>query len=297
MSDTAQAWVWQHSRTKGTARLVLLALARDAAEDGTVRMGTAALMRLTNSAKGATLDGIARAVALGELDVREPAAGSRAALYRLPCPISYSPVCGPVSRPQTPVSGRETGPQTSVAVGKPDHKPLAVGKPDHKAAVSGRETGPQQLDLTDAAGPVTRAQDMRAQASFKAFNYRAESTGERASARRTAVVPEFARPLVDRITASGVIVKWALAQHEWFALDHLIQRSGVDMLAAAAVKAAARSGDVSHARYFLSVWRDLPPAPADGTTPAANVIPLASRSGYQPFQCPPPDAYANDQGF
>ncbi|MFH8793826.1 hypothetical protein [Streptomyces sp. NPDC017941] len=91
-----------------------------------------------------------------------------------------------------------------------------------------------------------------------------------------AVIPDFARPLVDRITAAGVLVAWTLAPAEWFVVDALVKRSGLDMLATAAVQAAARNRrGVSHARYFLRAWQSLAPAPAPGTVPAAasNVIP------------------------
>ncbi|MEU0719073.1 hypothetical protein ABZ498_18080 [Streptomyces lavendulocolor] len=93
-----------------------------------------------------------------------------------------------------------------------------------------------------------------------------------------AVIPEFARPLVDQITAAGVLVAWNLAPAEWFLVDALVKRSGLDMLATAAVQAAARNRrGVSHARYFLRAWQSLPPAPTPGTVPAghaSNVIPL-----------------------
>lgn len=58
-----------------------------------------------------------------------------------------------------------------------------------------------------------------------------------------------------------------------------LKRSGEDMLAAAAVKAAQRT-DIGTARYLLRVWEDLPPAPAPGTAPAAagsTVVPFRDR--------------------
>ncbi|MEU3096883.1 hypothetical protein ABZ690_19355 [Streptomyces sp. NPDC006967] len=94
-----------------------------------------------------------------------------------------------------------------------------------------------------------------------------------------AIIPDSVRPIVDQITAAGVIVAWTLAPAEWFIVEALAKRSGPDMLAAAAVQAAhrARNG-VSHARYFLRTWQALPPAPPPGTTapsgPGADVIPL-----------------------
>ncbi|MEU0675107.1 hypothetical protein ABZ330_19870 [Streptomyces sp. NPDC006172] len=100
--------------------------------------------------------------------------------------------------------------------------------------------------------------------------------------REVAVIPEFARPVVDQITAAGIYPAWTLAPAEWIVVHALIKRSGDDMLAAAAVQAAQRARNgVAHARYFLRAWQALPPAPAPGTIPAAapaapasNVIPL-----------------------
>ncbi|MFH8530493.1 hypothetical protein ACH4GE_18985 [Streptomyces tendae] len=97
-----------------------------------------------------------------------------------------------------------------------------------------------------------------------------------------AVIPVNARPLVDQITAAGVVVAWNLAPAEWFIVEALMKRSGTNMLATAAVQAAARNRKgISHARYFLRAWQSLPPAPEPGTVPAAagtgpgaDVIPL-----------------------
>ncbi|MEU2603225.1 hypothetical protein [Streptomyces albus] len=77
-------------------------------------------------------------------------------------------------------------------------------------------------------------------------------------------IPDFARPLVDRISASGVHVRWGFRQHEWFLVDHLIKKCGIPAMAATAVRAARRT-DVDSARYFLPGWRELPPQPAPGT--------------------------------
>ncbi|WP_107470005.1 hypothetical protein [Streptomyces sp. 3211] len=98
----------------------------------------------------------------------------------------------------------------------------------------------------------------------------------------TAVVPDFARELVAKITAAEVYPAWNLTPGEWFQVDSMLRRSGVDMLAAVAVKAASKR-DVSHARYFLRAWLNLAPAAAPGTVPpprtGADVIPLDARRG------------------
>ncbi|MGW7197248.1 hypothetical protein [Streptomyces chryseus] len=101
----------------------------------------------------------------------------------------------------------------------------------------------------------------------------------RDSGPRSAVAPKFAEDLVAKITAAEVYVAWDLTPGEWLRIDAMLKRSGTDMLAAVAVRAAKRK-DVSHARYFLRAWQSLPAAPAPGTVPAqpagpgADVIPL-----------------------
>lgn len=275
MSDDAQAWVWQHSRAKGCARLVLLALAYAVTDDSaTARMGTAAMMQRANAGKGAVVTAIETAAALGELEIIEPGAGKRATLYRLPGVLASGPVSGPLQTRSGPVSGPLATPDGSLRSGERTASASRSGERTASPIPSGPVSGPLQLDLTDHDDHATRAQ-----ASFKAFTSMSEGVREGwpAPERRTAIVPEFARPLVDRITASGVVVKWSLGEGEWFTLDHLLQRSGADMLAAEAVRVAGRT-NVSHARYFLRAWRDLPPTPAAGTAPvppAANVVPLA----------------------
>lgn len=90
-------------------------------------------------------------------------------------------------------------------------------------------------------------------------------------------IPGAARPLVDGLTANGVIVRWPFKGNQWFPLLAMIAKSGVPAMVDHALKAAARTR-VESANYFLKGWSELPPIPALGTAlalPAPNVIPLA----------------------
>ncbi|MFD4880038.1 hypothetical protein ACFWOB_42675 [Streptomyces sp. NPDC058420] len=270
MTLDAMDWVWQHSRTRGNPRMVMLAVA-DAVTgpEATVRIGTAALVRRLNATKGTTLAAVASAIESGELETVEPAAGSRPALYRIPAAVNYTRRSGRESRPQTQRS--ET----------PTTKRLRSEAPTTTAPDSGPESGPQ-----GAAAPDGFWSEFQTTSGPESVPHHSpiegvsEGVRERGPA-RVAPIPEFARPLVDAITAAGVIVRWDLNTTEWFTLDAQMKRSGADMLATAAVRAAGRR-DVSHARYFLRAWAGLPPAPAAGTAPAAapatgpgaDVIPL-----------------------
>lgn len=79
-------------------------------------------------------------------------------------------------------------------------------------------------------------------------------------------IPDTARPLVDGLTAAGVIVRWPFKGDAWFPILGLIEKTGVPALVDHAVKAAARAnGPVDSARYFMRGWSELPPLPAPGT--------------------------------
>ncbi|MFI2078611.1 hypothetical protein [Streptomyces triculaminicus] len=106
-------------------------------------------------------------------------------------------------------------------------------------------------------------------------------------------IPEAARPLVDGLTAAGVIVRWPFKGDGWFPVLALIGKSGIPAMIDHAVKAASRT-PVDSARYFMRGWSELPPSPLPGTQrPQLRAV----SGGYQPFQCPPESAYENDLGF
>ncbi|MFE1332063.1 hypothetical protein [Streptomyces microflavus] len=285
MTEDAQAWVWQHSRTRGNARLVMLAVA-DAitGPDAIAKMGTPEVMRRLNVSRSTARAAVDAALASGELVEDEPHKGSRATRYKIPAAVDYRRVTGPDSGP---LSGPNTGP---IAPNGPKSGPL-----QQAPAPTGPESGPLTPtgpDLGPLVGPESgplvtwedhpEECDTRAQASFKTNNRLNE--GESARDDRVAVIPDFARPVVDRISAAEVYPAWTLTSGEWVIVHALIKRSGPDMLAAAAVQAAQRARNgVAHARYFLRAWQALPPAPAPGTVPAtaapargSNVVPFPS---------------------
>jgi hypothetical protein len=282
LTDDATDWAWRHARSRGNARLAVLAVAANTTgPDATARLGvTEAMARLGGVGKGTVVKALADAVEAGDLEIAEPAKGRRAALYRIPGAVNYTAACGPDSRPQTPACGPDSRPQRT------PEEPLRSGSQTTNGLWSGSQT-----TTPEVCGPDSRPQTLwdedpekcatRARASSKAFERMNEGVREGRPRGEVAVIPDSARPIVDQITAAGVIVAWTLAPAEWFIVEALAKRSGPDMLATAAVQAAQRARNgVSHARYFLRTWQALPPAPAEGTVPAtptgpgADVIPL-----------------------
>jgi len=85
-------------------------------------------------------------------------------------------------------------------------------------------------------------------------------------------IPEDARPLVDALTANGVIVRWPFKGNAWFPVLAIIAKSGIPAMVDHALKAASRT-TVESANYFLKGWSELPPLP----TPGANLVALPGR--------------------
>ncbi|WP_405794069.1 hypothetical protein [Streptomyces sp. NBC_01506] len=108
---------------------------------------------------------------------------------------------------------------------------------------------------------------------------------EQASRTREHGIPEQARPLVDALTANGVIVRWPFHGNEWFPLLALISRTGIPAMVDHATKVAARTS-VESAKYFVPGWGELPPLPPPGDgrpalrtvdTPRPPLSPQAAR--------------------
>lgn len=105
-------------------------------------------------------------------------------------------------------------------------------------------------------------------------------------------IPDQARPLVDGLTAAGVVVRWPFQGNEWFPLLGLIAKTGTPAMVDHAVKVAARTS-VESAKYFLKGWGELPPLPP----PGIERPPLRAVSGgYQSYREPTAEDRAADLG-
>ncbi|WP_329424045.1 hypothetical protein [Streptomyces sp. NBC_01268] len=269
MTIDAQHWVWNHSRTKGNPRMVLLAVA-DKVLDAQceTRMGTTEFIARLNTSRSVVQKAVDKALESGELVLVEAQQGSRAALYRLPFAVGYV-------RPAPGARGPESGP-VAPEQGPGIEAPGSQQGPGIRAGsemARGPESGPGGPGIEAPRGPESGPLNQTTPT-------RSESKPE--GAPLADPIPANCRPLVDALTTAGVLVRWNLSTAEWFTIEALIKRTGVPALAAFAQKQAT-ARDISYARYFLAGWKDLPPLPEPGATrPPLRAV----SGGYQPWTNP-----------
>ncbi len=86
MSSDAREWVWEHSSSRGTARLVLLSIADRVADEQCVSWASlASLAERTNAGRSTVRDALDRLLGSGELEQLDDLTGpQRSTVYRLP---------------------------------------------------------------------------------------------------------------------------------------------------------------------------------------------------------------------
>lgn len=276
-------WVWTRSRTTGNPRMVLLAVADKATgPDCVARMGTTEFRSRLNVSKSVVVRAVDKALESGELVIVDEARGTRPAAYQLPLAVGYT-------RPAPGSTGPDSGPlgdahRSRIRTSK-DSQGSQIGTPGPDA--SGPESGPEGSRIRTPSGPESGPLN--------------QTTPTRSASKQESPpadvdlgpgIPANARPLVDALTADGVLVRWNLTTAEWFTVEALIKRSGIQALAAFARKQAA-ARDIAYARYFLAGWRDLPPLPEPGTErPPLRAV----AGGWQPYTNPT-DQSVYESGF
>ncbi|MEU9281477.1 helix-turn-helix domain-containing protein [Streptomyces sp. NPDC048341] len=91
MSSEAREWVWEHSSSRGTARLVLLSIAdRVPDEQCAAWASLSSLIERTNASRTAVRDALEKLTTSGELEQREDLQGpQRTTVYRLPLTAAF----------------------------------------------------------------------------------------------------------------------------------------------------------------------------------------------------------------
>lgn len=257
MTMDAMNWVWDHSQSRGNTRLALLYVAdqvRTAACE--VRLSRSDFMRSTNAAKATVRAALVDAIKLGELELVEPGAGRRKALYRLPGAVGYS---RRGSEPD-PLENRRGS----------ESAPLRADTPSRR----GSESDP--LESVEGQNPPRRGSESAPHSPSP----KELASGEAGRADSFQVC----QPLVRAMTEAGITVSWSMKSSDWIEIANVVQRAGVPAMVAFArdTKATARQ-PVRYATFFLrGGWAGLPPA-------SASPLPQRTRSVGKPPHCEHPD--------
>lgn len=129
MSLDAQDWVWEHSASKNTARLVLLAIADKASgQDVSAYAGSTFLMRRTNASRTAVIKAVDALLDLGELEIVVGRTGPHGETrYRLPGAKGHTRKGGTESVPvQNPYRSQNGTPRGAESV--PEGSGIRTGR-------------------------------------------------------------------------------------------------------------------------------------------------------------------------
>jgi hypothetical protein len=254
VSLDAMDWAWRHATAKGTARLVLLAIADKASgQDCTAYAGTTALMQRTRASRTAVRRAVDALLAAGELVVVEGARGPRGETrYAIPGAAGHTrgaPEVSP-SEGDTNEPGQESDPGQNPTPGGTESDPVGGHNPTPR--------GPE----SDPHNAVVRREHKQTQQP-------------RVHARDRSAVVEQLRPLDAALEAAGVDVRWSLGLGEQRDVWHLANRHGIPALVELAARRTRVGDEPKPARYWLRVWGDLDRTPAAPPAhPGGNVVPL-----------------------
>lgn len=256
MTLDAMHWVWTHSQSKGNTRVALLYVADQvrtpAAE---VRLGRPDFMGAMNAAKNTVRDAVADAIKLGELEIVQPSAGRRSALYRIPGAVDY------VRRGSDPDPLETRRGSTSDPL-RTDGPIRSGSESDPLESVEGQDSTRRGSDV-DPPSPSQKTQAGEQGPKDDAFT--------------------SCQPLIQAMTNAGIVVSWNMKAADWFDIAAIIDRTGVPAMVGYAKDTAATTRQpIRYATFFLrGGWRGLPPK---STAPSK-----APRDSSRPPYCGDPD--------
>lgn len=262
MSLDAQDWVWTRSQSKGTARLVLLAIADKAyGKDCQAYAGTTMLVQRSNAARSSVVAAVDKLIALGELAIVEGRKGpSGETVYTLPKAKRH--------RRSDPSGGPESGPvQISDRSGIRTGTDSVPGGSGFRTG-GGPESGPHNAMNTNTNRPTPP-----------------EVTDEGTQERSEDRIPkafDYIQPLITAMTDAEIRVSWQMQAQDTQAIARVQERAGIDQMVAFARNIQARTREpISFATFFLkSGWLGLPPM---------STRPASQKPSAAPAHCGHPD--------
>lgn len=285
MSAIATELVWSQSKSCRGSRLVMLALAREADDDGKATLTLEEISAATRLTPRSITKCLGELAKLGELSHERGGGASN--------PNSYSILLCSGTAEETAFTAKELptprpgGPEVGDKYQEVPSQNLAGEVENGKFRHADSEVSSSRVRGGNTPyGSITTTKE---QASLPRSR-RENNAGEQGSV----TVPDGAKDLVTAITGAGMLVGWRLTESEWDRVTALAARWGNERLVEMVARRWNADRPPQSARYLLRIWADLP-----SHTPAAsasgNVVPLRRQSaGWVPFQnTAAPSAYQN----
>ncbi|MEE1803482.1 hypothetical protein PUR57_33245 [Streptomyces sp. JV176] len=284
MSDIATELIWSQSKSCRGSRLVMLALAREADDDGKARLTLDEISTLTRLTPRSITKCLGELEQLGELSHERGGGASNPNAYSiLLCSVGAGRFSSekelPPPNPEDPEEGtrfQEVPSQNSA----PDSGSGNFQHTDSEVSSSRVRGG------NTPVGSITTTKE---QASLLGSRRENQSVTQ-----DSVTVPDGAKDLVTAVTSAGMLVGWRLTESEWDRVTALAARWGNERLVEMVSRRWNADRPPKSARYLLRIWADLP-AHASAAATQGNVVPLHRQSGsWVPFQnTAAPSAYQN----
>ncbi|MGW5400135.1 hypothetical protein [Streptomyces sp. NPDC003952] len=285
MSDIATELVWSKSKSCRGSRLVMLALAREADDEGRTTLTLDEISTLTQLTTRSITKCLGELATLGELRHQRGGGASN--------PNSYSILLFNKGAAHPADSEKElpTPPPEVPGEGTRFQEPSSQNSASR--VESGKSLhGNPEISSSRARGgntPYGSITTTKKQASLLG-----SSRENRPVNQDSVKVPDGATALVTAITSAGMLVGWRLTESEWDRVTALAARWGHDRLVEMVARRWNADRPPQSARYLLRIWADLP-SHAPAAAPQGNVVPLRRQpGGWVPFQnTAEPSAYQN----
>ncbi|MEW1674908.1 hypothetical protein AB0O47_16905 [Streptomyces noursei] len=275
--------IWSQSKSCRGSRLVMLALAREADDDGKATLTLDEISTLTRLTPRSITKCLGELAKLGELSHERGGGASN--------PNTYSILlCGAAGRIGT--EKELPAPHSRGSEGGSNFQEVSSQNPASESGSGKFQHADSEVSSSRIRGgntPVGSITTTKEQASFLG-PHRENTTAKQDSVR----VPDGAKDLVTAITGAGMLVGWRLTESEWDRVTALAARWGNERLVEMVARRWNADRPPQSARYLLRIWADLP-SHASAATSQGNVVPLRRQSGgWIPFQnTAAPSAYQN----
>jgi hypothetical protein len=268
-------WVWRRSEARNGARLVMLALADRADDDGLAWPSIDDLCERTQLSPRAVQKGIAKLVEIGELQV-ESGGGRRVRnRYRIvPKPRTSDGVTD--EYPRSPDGVTDSKPRTSDGVSLEETPSFATETPHFATETPSFEHG----NPVKSAGepPLEPSREP----SENHHHYPDADEDRRLTVKRGTERgnehPDWLIPLMDAFSLAGINLPWKFLGDDQIRIHNDIQRLGIPLMVEDALKAIEGSSKpIFSSRFFYDRWHAIRTPVAVGDATANNVIRLSAQ--------------------